>query len=62
MSGTNCLRCEQSMEGRFFSICPRCGRYMATRTPGEIVLVYSVSVAVAVVGVGGLTVLLWMFA
>jgi len=50
------------MEGRWFSICPGCGRYMATRTTSEVVTIYVVSIIVSVIIVGVLTVLLWNFA
>ena len=62
MAGENCLGCNRSTKGNPFSICPNCGRYMATRTGAEIATIFGVSVVVSIVLVVGLVVLLWNFA
>jgi uncharacterized protein (DUF983 family) len=50
------------MKGKAFSICPNCGRYMATRTGGEVVAILGVSIVGSVVLCVGLVVLLWKLA
>jgi uncharacterized protein (DUF983 family) len=62
MAGENCLGCGRSMQGKAFSICPHCGRYMATRTGGEVAAIFAVSIMGAVVVCVGLVVILWNFA
>jgi hypothetical protein len=62
MAGENCLGCGRSMKGKAFSICPNCGRYMATRTGGEVVAILGVSIVGSVVLCVGLVVLLWKLA
>jgi len=52
MQQTNCLRCGQNTGGRWFSICPICGRYMATQTISEIVSIYVVNIIVSINRVG----------
>lgn len=62
MAGEICLGCGRSMQGKAFSICPNCGRYMATRTGGEVATIIAVSVVGSVILCVGLVVLLWNFA
>ena len=62
MAGEICLGCGRSMTGKAFSICPHCGRYMATRTGGEVAAIIAVSVAGSAILCVGLVVLLWNFA
>lgn len=62
MAGDSCLSCGRSMKGSPTSICPNCGRYMATRTPVEVGAIFVVAIVVSVVVCVGLVVLLWNFA
>jgi hypothetical protein len=50
------------MRGHWSHICPRCGKPFARSTPRQVALQLGVSIVVAVVVVGGLAVLLWVFA
>ncbi len=61
MAGENCLGCGRSMKGKAFSICPNCGRYMATRTGVEVAAIFAVSVVGSLILCIGLVVLLWNF-
>lgn len=62
MANENCLGCGRSMKGKAFSICPDCGRYMATRTGGEVATIFAVSIVGSVILCVGLVVVLWNFA
>jgi hypothetical protein len=57
-----CRGCGQEMQGHWSHICPQCGRFFAASTPRQIAMQLGVSIAIAIVVVGALTVLLWNFA